>query len=64
MPILTRKRINDCPERWHVHFAGVRVGLIAERAGIAGAAEPWQWICGFLSGKRAGRAALRHGSQL
>src|ERR1019366_118985 len=33
MPELTRKRINDRPETWHVHYAGVRVGLIVERSG-------------------------------
>ena len=33
MPILTRKRVNDRPEIWHVHYAGVRVGVIVERSG-------------------------------
>jgi hypothetical protein len=33
MPALTRKRVNDQPERWHVNYAGVRVGMIVERAG-------------------------------
>jgi hypothetical protein len=31
MPILTRKRVNDRPETWHVHYAGVRDGVIVER---------------------------------
>jgi len=31
MPDLTRKRVNDRPVTWHVHYAGVRVGLIIER---------------------------------
>ena len=33
MPALTRKRVNDRPLTWHVHYAGVRVGMIVERAG-------------------------------
>jgi hypothetical protein len=28
MPALTRKQINEQPERWQIHYAGVRVGLI------------------------------------
>ena len=28
-----RERINDRPVTWHVHYAGVRVGMIVERAG-------------------------------
>ena len=52
MPTLTRKRVNDRPERWHVHYAGVRVGLILERVGIANTSEPWQWICGFYPGSK------------
>src|SRR5450759_3314855 len=34
MPQLTRKRVNDRPATWHVHYAGVRVGVIVERSGI------------------------------
>jgi hypothetical protein len=33
MPALTRKRFNDRPVTWHVHYAGVRVGVIVERSG-------------------------------
>jgi hypothetical protein len=33
MPALTRKRVNDRPETWHVRYAGVRVGVIVERSG-------------------------------
>jgi hypothetical protein len=33
MPTLTRKRVNDRPVTWHVHYAGVRVGVIVERSG-------------------------------
>ena len=54
MPALTRKRVNDRPVTWHVHYAGVRVGLIAERSGIASTAEPWEWHCGFYPGSEPG----------
>jgi len=62
MPVLTRKRVNDRPERWHVHYAGVRVGMILERSGVANTAEPREWHCGFYPGsepgeQRYGRAA-------
>src|SRR5450432_2481840 len=33
MPALTRKRVNNRPVTWHVHYAGVRVGVIVERSG-------------------------------
>jgi hypothetical protein len=33
MPTLTRKCVNDRPVTWHVHYAGVRVGVIVERSG-------------------------------
>ena len=33
MPTLTRKRVNDRPETWHIHYAGVRVEVIVERSG-------------------------------
>ena len=54
MPTLTRKRVNDRPVTWHVHYAGVRVGVIVERSGIARAAEPWEWHCGFYPGSEPG----------
>jgi hypothetical protein len=63
MAALTRKRVNDRPATWHVHYAGVRVGVIVERSGVAGAAEPWwEWHCGFYPGgphgeQRYGRGA-------
>ena len=28
MPALTRKRVNDRPATWHIHYVGVRVGVI------------------------------------
>jgi len=42
MPIVTRKRVNERPDSWHIHFAGVRVGAIAERSGIPTSADRWQ----------------------
>jgi len=54
MAALTRKRVNDRPETCHIHFAGVRVGLIMERSGIANTVEPWEWHCGFYPGSRPG----------
>jgi len=50
MPALTRKRVNRKPECWHVHYAGVRVGVLAERVGIPGASDRWEWSCGFYPG--------------
>jgi hypothetical protein len=47
MPALTRKRVNDRPETWHVHYAGVRVGVIVERSGAPPSSDQWQWCCGF-----------------
>jgi len=50
MPTLTRKRVNHQPESWHIHFAGVRVGAIAERSGVPETSDRWQWSCGFYPG--------------
>src|SRR5664279_177488 len=60
MPELTRKRVNDRPETWHVHYAGVRVGVILERSGAPPASDQWQWICGFYPGSNPGDE--RHGT--
>jgi hypothetical protein len=62
MPELTRKRVNDRPVTWHVNYAGVCVGMLIERSGVANTAEPWEWHCGFYPGsnpgdQRYGRAA-------
>jgi hypothetical protein len=51
---LTRNRVNDRPVTWHVHHAGVRVGLIVERSGVAKTAEPWEWHCVFYPGSNPG----------
>jgi hypothetical protein len=50
MPTLTRKRVNDRPITWHVNYAGVCVGMIIERSGVANTAEPWEWHLGFYPG--------------
>jgi hypothetical protein len=43
MPILTRKRVNDRPVTWHIHYAGVRVGVIVERVFDASRKDPrWE----------------------
>jgi hypothetical protein len=52
MPALTRKRVNDRPVTWHVHYAGVRVGVIVERAGAPPSSDQWQWCCGFYPGSQ------------
>jgi len=49
---LTRKRVNDRPESWHIHFAGVRVGRdcrALRRAGVDGRSVA-VWSCGFYRG--------------
>jgi hypothetical protein len=60
MPALTRKRVNDRPETWHVHYAGVRVGVISERSGAPSSSDQWQWFCGFYPGSNPGDD--RHGT--
>jgi hypothetical protein len=47
MPALTRKRVNDRPVTWHVHYAGVRVGVIVERSGAPPSSDQ---ACFDLSG--------------
>ena len=60
MPTLTRKRVNDRPLTWHVHYAGVRVGVIVERSGAPPSSHQWQWCCGFYPGGWPGDD--RHGT--
>jgi hypothetical protein len=54
MPALTRKLVSDNPETWHIHFAGVRVGMLLERAGIVSTSQPWEWHCGFYPDSNPG----------
>jgi hypothetical protein len=48
----TRKRVRDQLETWHVHYAGVRVGVICERSGAPPLADQWEWQCGFYPGSK------------
>jgi hypothetical protein len=54
MPELTRRRVNDHPETWHINYAGVLVGVIAERSGNPAGTDRWQWSCGFYPGSNPG----------
>jgi hypothetical protein len=54
MPELTRKRVKDKPECWHVHYAAVHVGTIAERSGNPPGTDRWRWSCGFYPGSHPG----------
>jgi hypothetical protein len=60
MSVLTRKRVNDRPATWHVHYAGVRVGVIVARSGAPPSSDQWQWCCGFYPGSDPGDD--RHGT--
>src|SRR5450759_4060852 len=60
MPELTRKRVNNRPMTWHVHYAGVRVGVVIERSGAPPSSDQWQWCCGFYPGSNPGDD--RHGT--
>jgi hypothetical protein len=59
MSALTRKRVHDQPETWHIHFAGVRVGMIANRSGVGSATQKWEWLVGFYPG---GTGQHQHGA--
>jgi hypothetical protein len=50
MPELTRKRAPGQPDCWHIHYDGVRVGVIARRSGNPRDTEAWRWDCGFYPG--------------
>jgi hypothetical protein len=60
LPALTRQRVQDRPETWRVHYAGVRVGVIVERSAAPPSSDQWQWICGFYPGSNPGDE--RHGT--
>ena len=60
MPALTRKRVNDRPVTWHIHYAGVRVRVIVERSGVTNTTEPWEWRCGFYPGSNPGEQRYGH----
>jgi hypothetical protein len=54
MPVLTRRRDPHRPNCWRIHYSDVHVGTIAKAIGNPGAAESWQWSCGFYPGSRPG----------
>jgi hypothetical protein len=44
----------SCPERWHIPYAGVRVGLIQQRSGAPPSSNQWEWHYGFYPGSNPG----------
>lgn len=54
MPELTRKRAHEQPECWHIHYDGVRVGVIGRRSGNPTGTDSWRWSCGFYPGSHPG----------
>jgi hypothetical protein len=46
MPELSRRQDPD-RNCWHVYYGDVRVGTIAERAGVPVDVDQWGWDCGF-----------------
>jgi hypothetical protein len=54
MPALTRTRVIDRPQTWHIHCAGVQVGPIVEPCGAPLSSDQWQWYCGFYLGTKPG----------
>jgi hypothetical protein len=52
MPALTRTQINEQPERWQIHYAGVRVGIIQQRSGAPPSSDQWEFHCGFYPGEQ------------
>src|SRR4029078_11030789 len=54
MPDLTRRRYRERSDCWHVYYGDVHVGTIARSVGNPGAAEAWQWLCGFYPGSNPG----------
>ena len=51
MPDLTRRRYPGRSDCWHVYYGDVHVGTISQ---CVGAAEAWQWRCGFYPGSHPG----------
>jgi hypothetical protein len=54
MPELTRRRVHEQPETWHVIYDGVHVGTISERSGNPTGTDAWRWSCGFYPGSHPG----------
>ena len=53
-PHLTRRRYPERHDCGHIYFGDVHVGTIAKCVGNPGAAEQWQWLCGFYPGSDPG----------
>src|SRR4051794_28723036 len=48
MPALTRRRMQDVhQETWCIFYDDIRVGTIAERAGVPNDVDQWGWSLGF-----------------
>jgi hypothetical protein len=41
------KQADEQTEHWHIHYAGVRVGLIQQRSGAPPSSDQSEWHCGF-----------------
>jgi hypothetical protein len=54
MPVLSRRLDPHRAGCWRIHYGDVHVGTIARRVGNPGAAESWQWFCGFYPGSDPG----------
>ncbi|MEY9636768.1 hypothetical protein ABIF66_005022 [Bradyrhizobium japonicum] len=54
MPELTRRLDPHRTDCWRIHYGDVHVGTISRSVGIPGAAESWQWSCGFYPGSNPG----------
>jgi hypothetical protein len=54
MPELTRRPDPHRANCWLIHYGDVHVGIIARSVGNPGAAECWQWSCGFYPGSDPG----------
>jgi hypothetical protein len=54
MPDLTRRPDPHLADSWLIHYGDVHVGTISKCVGNPGAAEAWQWLCGFYPGSNPG----------
>ena len=54
MPDLTRRPDPHRAHSWLVYYGDVHVGTISKGVGNPGAAEAWQWLCGFYPGSNPG----------
>ena len=54
MPDLTRRPDPHRAYSWLIHYGDVHVGTISRCVGNPGAAEAWQWRCGFYPGSHPG----------